>query len=262
MHAYHINQTFNANIDCTARAHEDRGDVTDTGVMEWGEDDNEINGADDERIVGIAMDSGAVDHTIGIHDLPGTAEITALTGNRVGKNLVAANGSPLTMHGECSLMMEAEDGTCAGSLTVTDVTRTLQSVSKTCDQDLGVFFTKMDGKVLDAETVAAVEQLIKSRMSGVKARYPRSGGLYVRRTKLRSYRPGVPQQRTTPTPQPRPPQQRPPSRPRQPQRPPQPQRPQQPQRPRQPQPPQQMQRIRNDHNNGSLLDFTRQGAKR
>jgi hypothetical protein len=48
------------------------------------------------------------------------------------------------------------------------------------------------------------------------------------------------------------PQQRPPQRP---------QRPQQQQRPRQP-PPQQAQRPHDSANNGGLLDFTRQGAKR
>jgi len=221
--------------------------VTETAVVDYAAD-NEINGADDERIVGVAMDSGAVDHTIGIHDLPGNTEITGLTGSRVGKNLVAANGSPLAMHGECRLQMEADDGVCAGSLAVTDVTRTLQSVSKTCDQDLGVFFTKTEGRVLDAETVAAVEQLIRSKQTGVKARYPRSGGLYVRRTKLRNFRPGAAQQRSVPSA----PQQRPPQRP---------QRPQQQQRPRQP-PPQQAQRPHDSANNGGLLDFTRQGAKR
>ena len=242
-------------IKCIDRMHKgSKGAMTETGVVDYADED-QINSADEERIIGVAMDSGAVDHTTGPQHLPANTEIVPLQGDRVGRNLVAANGSPLQMHGQCTLEMEADDGVCAGTFAVTDVTRTLQSVSKTCDQNLGAFFTKDDCKVLDSETVAAIEQLIKGRKNAVRARYPRSGGLYVRHTKVRSFKPGTTRPTGQPTTtQPRPPQPRPPQQQRQPSRPQQPRRPQQVQRP--------VYNNNHVHNNGNLLDFTRQGNKR
>ena len=224
------------------------GAVAETGMVGHA-DECEINGADEERTVGIAMDSGAVDHVIGPKDLPPTAQITPLSGNRIGKTLVAANGEPLEMHGECCLEMEPvdnDDKTCGGSFAVTEVTRTLQSTSRTCDQGLGCFFDKDICKVVDSETVAAINRLIDSRKNSVKAKFPRSGGLYVRRAKLRKFQP---RQATT---QPQRPQ---PARPQQATT--QPQRPR-PARPQSTRPQQQQQR----NGNGRIPDFTRPGNRR
>ena len=60
---------------------ESEGAVTETGVVDF-LDEDQINSADDERVVGIAMDSGAVDHTTGPQHLPANTEVIPLQGER------------------------------------------------------------------------------------------------------------------------------------------------------------------------------------
>ena len=51
----------------------------------------------------VALDSGAVDHVLATDHLPSSAEICELTGSRVGKSFVAANGQAMQTFGECTL---------------------------------------------------------------------------------------------------------------------------------------------------------------
>jgi len=138
--------------------------------------ESNINGTDEEREIDIALDSGAVDHVICTDLLPATSEISEVTGTRVGKSFVAANGQAMKTFGECILECADRDGTCLSSFAVTEVSRALQSVSRICDQDLEVLFTKTEAKVRDPRTGKFV------------ARYARRGGLYTRTVKVK---PGV-----------------------------------------------------------------------
>ena len=132
-----------------------------------------INGTDEEREIDIALDSGAVDHVICTDLLPSTTEIAEVTGSRVGKSFVAANGQGMKTFGECILECRDGEGTCLSSFAVTEVSRALQSVSRICDQELEVLFTKIEAKVRDPRTGKFI------------ARYARRGGLYTRSVKVR-----------------------------------------------------------------------------
>ncbi len=132
-----------------------------------------INGTDEYRDIDIALDSGAVDHVICTDLLPSSCEIAEVTGSRVGKNFVAASGQPMKTFGECILECADGDGTCVSSFAVTEVSRALQSVSRICDQDLEVLFTKSEARVRDPRSGKFV------------ARYARRGGLYTRNVKVK-----------------------------------------------------------------------------
>ncbi len=152
-----------------------RHDHDDNGIfvsVDWSEETN-INAADVEREIAVTLDSGAVDHVICPELLPGQAEVCEVTGSRVGKRLVAANGQPMETYGECVLECEDDTGKSAASFAVTEVSRALQSVSRICDQDLEVLFTKTEAKIRDPKTGKFI------------ARYARKGGLYTRAVRVR-----------------------------------------------------------------------------
>ena len=132
-----------------------------------------INGADEEREIEMALDSGAVDHVICTDLLPSATEIGEVTGARVGKSFIAANGQPMKTFGECILECADDQGKSAASFAVTEVSRALQSVSRMCDQGLEVLFTRTEAKVRDPKTGKFV------------ARYARRGGLYTRTVRVR-----------------------------------------------------------------------------
>jgi len=151
-----------------------RHDSHDSGIfvsVDYAE--TNINGADEEREIEMALDSGAVDHVICTDLLPSATEIGEVTGTRVGKSFIAANGQPMKTFGECVLECADDQGKSAASFAVTEVSRALQSVSRMCDQGLEVLFTRTEAKVRDPKTGKFV------------ARYARRGGLYTRTVRVR-----------------------------------------------------------------------------
>ena len=140
--------------------------------VDYGEEGN-INATDEEVEITVTLDSGAVDHVIATTHLPGTAEISAVTGSRVGKSFVTANGVPMETFGECVLQCRNDESSTCASFAVTEVTRPLESVSRMCDQGLEVLFTRTEAKVRDTRTGRFI------------ATYPRRGGLYTRTVKAR-----------------------------------------------------------------------------
>ena len=123
--------------------------------------------------INITIDSGAVDNVLATDHLPASAMLGEVTGTRVGKTFVAANGAAMQTFGECVLECRDSEGTSCSSFAVTEVTRPLHSVSRMCDQGLEVLFTKTFAKVRDPKTGKFV------------AVYPRRGGLYTRTAKVR-----------------------------------------------------------------------------
>ena len=148
----------------------------DSGVfisVDW--EGSNLNATDEEKQITIALDSGAVDHVLGPDDLPSSAVVAAVTGARIGRNFVAANGEPMQTYGEVMLACHGgDDGHSTSSFAVTDVSRPLQSVSRMCDQGFEVLFTGQMATVRDPKTGRIV------------ARFPRRGGLYVRDVRIRS----------------------------------------------------------------------------
>ena len=121
--------------------------------VDFGDDAGDINSAEDVKTVTIAPDSGAVDHVTNLECLPTSALVGELTGARIGRPLIAANGEPMETHGEVVLECDGgEDGQSVASFAVTEVTRPLQSISRICDQGYEVLFTGKEAKVRDPKT--------------------------------------------------------------------------------------------------------------
>ena len=144
--------------------------------------------ADEEIEVDVAQDSGCVANVAGPDDIPSSVEVAHPPGKRV-RGFVAANGSDMENYGEANVRMVAEDGSSfLNSFTVTDVTRPLHATSQTCDSTSErcpdgheVLFTKGEATVVPAGALSRFLGNIRHI-----ATYPRRGGLYVAKMKVRA----------------------------------------------------------------------------
>ena len=141
--------------------------------------DGEINGLDDTEVeVDVAADSGACAHVFGPDDLPGNVKVN----NVVRRRFHGANNSPIEHHGEAVVHLVQEDGTVATStVQVAEVCRPLHSVSTICDGKKEMLYT-------DEEAVVVPKGSLSKFLAQCQrlATYPRVGGLYVARVKVRS----------------------------------------------------------------------------
>ena len=152
------------------------------------EDEDAIMAADEEIEVDVAQDSGCVANVAGPDDIPSSVEVAHPPGKRV-RGFVAANGSDMENYGEANVRMVAEDGSSfLNSFTVTDVTRPLHATSQTCDSTSErcpdgheVLFTKGEATVVPAGALSRFLGNIRHI-----ATYPRRGGLYVAKMKVRA----------------------------------------------------------------------------
>ena len=156
---------------------------------EEGEENDEVNAAEDVLTVPVALDSGTVEHVAGPAHLPASTPVVKPASGRKSRNFVGANGSHIANYGEAAVEMEQEDETViSGSFHVADVTRPLHStsricdsVSKSCPAGHEVLYTK-------GEAVVVPEGSFSRFLGQVRrvATYKRTGGLYVARMKLRT----------------------------------------------------------------------------
>ena len=111
---------------------------------------------------------------------------------------MAANGSDMENYGDATVEMVQENGhVIASTLTVTDVTRPLHSTSQVCDTASGacpdgreVLHTKAGATVVPGGALSRFLGSVRHVAS-----YPRRGGLYVAKMKIRAPRTRT---RTTP----------------------------------------------------------------
>ena len=151
------------------------------------DDDNVIMEVEEEVEVNVALDSGCVVHTCGPEDLPATVEVKHPPNEKV-RNLVAANGSDMENYGKASVELVQEDGNAIGStFVVTDVTRPLHSTSQVCDGESPacptgheVLYTKLGATVVPDGALSKFLGMVRH-----VAKYPRRGGLYVAKMKVR-----------------------------------------------------------------------------
>ncbi len=135
--------------------------------------------ADEEPEIEAAADTGAVDHVTPAKSLPGSVVVRRSSKTR---NFVAANNEPIVNHGEAVVLLQQEDGAEVLITTqVADVSRPLHSISKICDEEHEMLFTKTGGTVVPAGALSRYLHLVKN-----VAKYPRRGGLYVARMKARA----------------------------------------------------------------------------
>ncbi len=167
------------------------------------EEDDAIMLAEDEVEVDVAMDSGSVAHVIKPGDVPAGVEVGHKPGERV-QDFVNASGGGMRNYGKAQVEMVQEDGKTFGStLNVTDVTRALHSTSTVCDNagpscpdGHEVLFTK---GVCTVVPDGALSQFL-GQVRQV-AHYPRNGGLWVAKMKLR--RPKIAPRTTSQRPSPK-----------------------------------------------------------
>ena len=159
------------------------------------ESDNEADpllaATDDEVTVEVAQDSGCVCHVCCPEQLPASA-IVQKPANGQMRRLVAANNTPIENYGITQVVMEQENGTeLGGSFQVADVSRPLHSTSQICDSKSRrcpdgheVLFTQTTSIVVPA---GALSRFLKHCRT--IAEYPRKGGLYVAKMKLKTPKP-------------------------------------------------------------------------
>ncbi len=166
------------------------------------EEDDAIMAAEEEIEVDVAIDSGCVCHAVKPGDVPAGVAVTQ-SPNRRRRNLVAANGSDMENYGDATVEMVQENGHVIGStLTVTDVTRPLHSTSQVCDTASGACPDGHEVLYTKAGATVVPDGALSRFLGSVRhvANYPRRGGLYVAKMKIRA--PRTRNARTTPGPNP------------------------------------------------------------
>jgi len=131
----------------------------------------------------VAADSGACDHVAGPDHIPGSVVIG--TDGRV-RNFIDAQNNGIKHHGEAQVHLVDEKGNVmATTVQVAEVCRQLRSVSKICDGAGEVhhemLFMQDQAVVVPAGTFSKFMEKVK-----IITTYPRRGGLYVQKVKVRN----------------------------------------------------------------------------
>lgn len=128
---------------------EGRTEVKDDGVHMF-VDDMQHNKVDEEpkwQKIEAVMDSGAAD-SVAPASLAPWVPVAESPGSRRGQHYLSASGDRLPNQGQKKLQVLTEDGTpTTTTYQIADVTRPLCAVSRMCDQDNVVVFTKEGGFV-------------------------------------------------------------------------------------------------------------------
>ena len=149
------------------------------------EPNDESNGIDDGEVeAGVAADSGACAHVVGPNDIPGNVK----TRQVIKRRFHGANNSSIEHCGEAVVQLVQGDGTVATSTVhVAEVCRPLHAVSVICDGPPGGE-NKKELLYTDTEAVVVPGSSLSKFLAGCKrlAMYPRVGGLYVAKVKVRN----------------------------------------------------------------------------
>ncbi len=183
-----LDKNINEPNDVVKEPNDDLGDRLGVVYYEDSDDEDAIMAAEEEIEVGVAMDSGCVANVMGPKDKPSTVEARHPP-NKRRRNFVAANGSDMENYGEAEVDMVQEDGkVLASTFTVTDTTRPLHSTSQVCDSESPACPTGHE--VLFTKGVATVvpDGALSRFLGSVRqiAHYPRRGGLYVAKMRVRA----------------------------------------------------------------------------
>jgi len=158
---------------CQDGRHDGSGKDGDVSLCEY-EEDMLLPVEDDEVILEITADTGAVDNVTNPKELPGF-HISESYGSRNGKHFLGAGAERIRNEGEVKLSMEPVDGgqRLGSTFQAADITRTLMSISKVCDSapETKVTFDSHKGVV--------------TRRGRSIATFQRKGGLYVMKVKVK-----------------------------------------------------------------------------
>ncbi len=137
----------------------------------------------------VALDSGAIARVANARDVPADAIVSHTAGSE-GHNFVAANGGPMTNHGETTVQLETEDGDeVLGTFNIIDVTRPLHAATQMADQGNDILMNKGAAYVVPE---GVVDRILREWKPKVRVKYPRRGGLYVARFRARAGQKPVP----------------------------------------------------------------------
>jgi hypothetical protein len=162
--------------------------------LDWMEDDDdddedvEINAAEEECEMDVALDTGCVAHCAGPKNLPPATKVMQPKDGKL-KNFIAANNTPIENFGVAHVVMETADGKeVGGSFQVAGVGRALHSASVICDT--GSKSCPEGHEILTTKRGAVVvpDGALSRYLASVRhvAKYPRRGGLYVAKVKVRT----------------------------------------------------------------------------
>ena len=142
-------------------------------------DDEMIASVDEKKEILVAMDSGCVAHTVHPRHVPSTVAIDSSGDVR---DFTDAGGGSIANHGKIAITLEQEElADVDSSASVADVCRPLHSVSTTCDTGKEVLFTRGMCTVVPEGALSRFLGQVKQH-----ARYPRKGGLYVARMRVKA----------------------------------------------------------------------------
>ena len=147
------------------------------------ENDEELNLAEDEKIVEVALDSGSVDHITDPDDLPSSCLLVKPPGPPP-RPFVGAGGHDIKRLGKVEVIMEPEnpeDGEAFTSVQqVASVTRPLHAAGRIADADKEILITKGEAFVVPGGSLSKYLKGLR-----IFARYKRNRGLYTARMKVK-----------------------------------------------------------------------------
>ena len=148
--------------------------------LEYAEPDEDMIANVEEKMeILVAMDSGCVAHTVHPRHVPSTV---AIDDSGVNRDFTDAGGGSIANHGKIAITLEQEDlADVDSSASVADVCRPLHSVSTTCDTGKEVLFTRGMCTVVPEGALSGFLGQIRHH-----ARYPRKGGLYVAKMRVKA----------------------------------------------------------------------------
>ena len=130
----------------------------------------EINAIDNNRFIELTIDSGAAETVTGKDQLPQFKTLSNPNDERT--SYVLPSGAELKHNGEKRVNIVTEEGSkCTIRMQVTDINKSLMSVSRICDTGHRVTFDSDGGVIEHIET-------------GQQTRFQRKGGVYVLRAAL------------------------------------------------------------------------------
>ena len=148
----------------------------------------EVNLADDTMEVEVALDTGCVAHCAGPKQLPPDTPVVKPEGVKL-KGFVAANNTPIENYGMASVVLEQADGTAVGgSFQVVNVSRALHSGSAICDAASRACPSGHEVLTTARGAVVVPAGALSRFLGQVRhiAKYPRRGGLYVAKMRIRN----------------------------------------------------------------------------
>ena len=148
--------------------------------LEYAEPDEDlIANVEEKTEILVAMDSGCVAHTVHPRHVPSTV---AIDDSCVNRDFTDAGGGSIANHGKIAITLEQEDlADVDSSASVADVCRPLHSVSTTCDTGKEVLFTRGMCTVVPEGALSRFLGQVRHH-----ARYPRRGGLYVAKMRVKA----------------------------------------------------------------------------